>query len=146
TQGVAARVGHADLGETLHDVTARGDGGFLVWGDLDGRANQPTSNLTFLWSLNADLQPVAAVHLGTDGGNAPVINDVTALSDGRILLVGTQNSVGDSRDAIAIVRNSDLTVHAQKPFDGPAVGSNESFLIGHQLQDGTLLLSGGGGE
>lgn len=147
TQGVAARVGHADLGETLLGVDSRGDGGFLAWGDLDARSSQPTSNLTFLWSLNADLQPVAAIHLGTDGGNAPVINDVTALADGRILVVGSQNSVSDSRDAFALVLNSDLTVHAQKTFDNPAaLGTNESFSLGHQLQDGTLLLSGAGGE
>lgn len=146
TQGVAARVGHADLGETLLGVESRGDNGFLAWGDLDGRSGQPTSNLTFLWSLNADLQPVAAAHLGTDGGNAPVINDVTALADGRILVVGSQNSVADGRDAFVMVLNRDLTVHAQKTFDGPAVGSNESFSVAHQLQDGSLMISGTGGE
>lgn len=146
TQGVSARIGHADLGETLLGAASRGDDGFLVWGDLDGRSNQPTSNLIFLWSLDADLQPVAAIHLGTEGGNAPVINDVTALADGRILVVGWQNSVADGRDAFAMVLNSDLTVHAQKTFDAPRVGSNESFNVAHQLQDGTLLVSGTGGE
>lgn len=144
TQGVAARIGHADLGETLQGVESRGDGGFLAWGDLDARSNQPTSNLTFLWSLNADLQPVAAIHLGTGGGNAPVINDVTALADGRILVVGTQNSVSDGRDAFALVLNRDLTVHAQKTFDAPALGSNEAFVNAHQLADGSLLLLGSG--
>src|SRR5690606_12090171 len=100
----------------------------------------------FIWSVDADFKPLAAIHVGAAGGQAPTIHDVTMLSDGRILVVGQQNNVADNWDAYALVLNSDLTVHAQKTFDSPIIGSFELFKHGFELSDGNLLLRGNYGE
>lgn len=145
--GIAAKVGSTAYGETLHGIAKGNNGGFVLWGDLDDSYNTATSNLQFVWTLNDQLQPIAAAHIGTSGGNAPTINKVITLSNGKILAVGEQNNVGDSWDAFAIVFNSDLTVHAQKRFDSPSRdGSNEEFVNAIELNNGQIVLVGRGGE
>lgn len=142
---LAVRLGNAAYGETL-DGMSKSNAGFLAWGDLHNQSSTALSNLQFVWSLDADLRPLAAAHIGTTNGSAPTINDVKQLANGKILVVGQQNNVADNWDAFAIIFNSDMTVHAQKRFDGPANGSSENFLNSYEFADGSLLLMGSGGE
>ncbi len=145
--GTMASVGHASFGERAYGIVNRGDDGFLVWGDLDNGYNAQGDNLSFIWSLDGDMKPVSAIHLGdVKGGDEPDINDMVALGNGKYLAVGQQNTVSDSWDGYAVVLNSDLTVHAQKRFDAPSNGSSEEFIHAYKTADGNALLLGRNGE
>ncbi|WP_417539514.1 DUF4214 domain-containing protein [Marinobacter sp.] len=145
--GTMASVGNASFGERAHGIVNRGDDGFLVWGDLDNGYNAQGDNLSFIWSLDGDMKPVSAIHLGdVKAGNAPAIRDMIALGNGKYLAVGQENTVSDSWDGYAVVLNSDLTVHAQKRFDAPSNGSSEDFIGAYKSGDGNALLLGLNGQ
>lgn len=145
--GWAMRIGHAQFSETLYGMADDGAGGLLLWGDLDRRFDSAEANTQFVWKLDAGLNVVAEARIGTPQGSAPKINKVMALADGRTLVLGQQNNVGDAWDAFAIVFDEDLTVLAQQRFDSPSrIGSNENFVDAVQLPSGELVLMGERGE
>lgn len=145
--GLQVRLGNTGNAESIEGLSSGHDGGTLAWGRLDTTYGSSNNKVSYVWKLDAQLQPQAAIHLGGSGGNAPEIEKVLALSDGRYLVIGSQNTVAvDGTDAFAVVLNSDFSVYAQKRFDGPAARSNESFEHALELSDGTLLVLGGKGE
>lgn len=139
-------VGHKNFSEVLEGVVNNKNNGFVLWGDLDNSYNSQESNLQFIWTIDENLKPLAEVRIGTFNGDAPSINKVLPLSNGKILVVGGQNNIADNWDAFAIVFNSDLTVHAQNRFDSPVQGSREAFSSAIELSNGDLVLVGEYGE
>lgn len=100
---------------------------------------------SFITKLNANLDVVGTVKIGTPGVN-DWINHVAVRPDGKIVAVGYEYTVSDAKDAYIAILNSDMSVFAQRRVDNALVqNSSEEFHEVTVLGDNSMVVNAGNG-